>query len=131
MTSGAKLDLADPRTDPRAVASAAAHVIAQRAGADRHDIALVLGSGWKPAAELFGEADPEIENTDVYAPRLRDLARALDPSLEEGVYVQFPSPHDETPAEVRMARTIGGDLVAMSTTLEAITAREAGLDEEP
>lgn len=231
MTSGAKLDLADPRTDPRAVASAAADVIAERTGADRHDIALVLGSGWKPAAELLGEADPEIENTDVpgfaaaaveghsgtigsiplsggrrvlvygtrthfyegrgvrpvvhavrtaaaagcstvvltngcgglhpqwapgtpvlirdhinltatspvegahfvdltdvYTPRLRDLARALDPSLEEGVYVQFPGPHYETPAEVRMARTIGGDLVGMSTTLEAIAAREAGLD---
>ena len=58
-------DLHDPRTDPRQVAEEAATVIAQRTGAPRHDIALVLGSGWKPAADLLGEADTEIENTDV------------------------------------------------------------------
>ncbi len=60
--------------------------------------------------------------------RLRDLAREVDPSLDEGVYAQFPGPHYETPAEVRMARTIGADLVGMSTTLEAIAARHAGLE---
>jgi purine-nucleoside phosphorylase len=43
------------------------------------------------------------------------------------VYVQFPGPHYETPAEVAMVRAIGGDLVGMSTTLEAIAAREAGM----
>ena len=52
----------------------------------------------------------------------------MDPSLDEGVYVQFPGPHYETPAEVRMARVIGGHLVGMSTTLEAIAAREAGME---
>nr|WP_029202255.1 purine-nucleoside phosphorylase [Ornithinimicrobium pekingense] len=224
-------DIDDPSTDPRQVAQAAAAVIAERTGAPRHDIALVLGSGWKPAADLLGTADTEIDNTDVpgfaaaaveghtgtmrsvpladgrrvlvygtrthyyegrgvrsvvhavrtaaaagcstivltngcgglrpewepgtpvlisdhinltatsplegatfvdltdvYTPRLRDLAREIDPSLEEGVYVQFRGPHYETPAEVRMARVIGGDLVGMSTTLEAIAAREAGMD---
>jgi purine-nucleoside phosphorylase len=58
--------------------------------------------------------------------RLRALCREVDPALEEGVYVQFPGPHYETPAEIAMVRTLGGDLVGMSTTLEAIAAREAG-----
>ena len=48
--------------------------------------------------------------------------------LEEGVYVQFPGPHYETPAEIRMVAAIGGDLAGMSTTLEAIAAREAGME---
>ncbi|AXH97731.1 purine-nucleoside phosphorylase [Ornithinimicrobium avium] len=230
-TSPTHPDLADPATDPQEVARAAATVIAQRTGAPRHDIALVLGSGWKTAADLLGESAAEIENTEVpgfvaaaveghsgtmrsvpladgrrvlvfgtrthyyegrgvravvhavrtaaaagcstivltngcgglrpewapgtpvlikdhinltadsplegatfvdltdaYAPRLRELAREVDPSLDEGVYVQFRGPHYETPAEVAMAGLIGGDLVGMSTTLETIAAREAGLD---
>ena len=69
-----------------------------------------------------------IDLTDLYSPRLRDLARTVDPELPEGVYVQFPGPQYETPAEVRMARIIGGDLVGMSTALEAIAAREAGME---
>lgn len=69
-----------------------------------------------------------VDLTDLYSKRLRELAQSVDPSLPEGVYVQFPGPHYETPAEVRMARTIGGDLVGMSTALEAIAAREAGLE---
>ncbi|PZU47331.1 MAG: purine-nucleoside phosphorylase [Arsenicicoccus sp.] len=231
MTTGAAPELDDPATDPLEVASAAAQVIAQRTGADRHDIALVLGSGWKPAAEALGRADAEIDHadvpgfaaaavaghsgtmrsiplssgrralvygtrthfyegkgvrsvvhavrtaaaagcstivltngcgglrpewapgtpvlikdhlnltatspieganfvdlTDLYSARLRDLAREVDPSLDEGVYVQFPGPHYETPAEVQMAKVLGGDLVGMSTALEAIAARQAGLE---
>ncbi|HEX7804674.1 MAG TPA: purine-nucleoside phosphorylase [Cellulomonas sp.] len=69
-----------------------------------------------------------VDLTDLYSPRLRDLARTVDPSLDEGVYVQFRGPHYETPAEVRMAGRLGGDLVGMSTTLEAIAARHAGLE---
>ncbi len=69
-----------------------------------------------------------IDLTDAYAPRLRALAREVDPSLDEGVYVQFRGPQYETPAEVMMAKAIGGDLVGMSTTLETIAAREAGMD---
>ncbi len=69
-----------------------------------------------------------VDLTDLYTPRLRALAREVDPSLDEGVYVQFPGPHYETPAEVRMAKILGGDLVGMSTTLEAIAARQSGLD---
>ncbi|MDQ7993805.1 MAG: purine-nucleoside phosphorylase [Propionicimonas sp.] len=69
-----------------------------------------------------------IDLTEAYSRRLRDLARQVDPSLAEGVYVQFRGPQYETPAEVRMAQLLGGDLVGMSTTLETIAAREAGLE---
>ncbi|MEO7754439.1 MAG: purine-nucleoside phosphorylase [Terracoccus sp.] len=225
-------DLADPSTDPFAVAQAAAAVIAERSGTDRHDVALVLGSGWGQTGDLIGETLATIENTDVpgfhgaavqghsgsmrsvaigdtgrralvfgtrthfyegrgvravvhavrtasaagcstivltngcgglnpawgpgtpvlirdhinltaasplegatfvdltdlYTPRLRDLAREVDADLDEGVYVQFRGPHYETPAEVKMAGVLGGDLVGMSTTLEAIAARQCGMD---
>jgi purine-nucleoside phosphorylase len=225
-------DLADPSTDPMEVARAAARVIAERTGVERHDIALVLGSGWGETADRIGETVAEIDNTDVpgfakaavaghsgtirsvalgdtgrralvygtrthyyegrgvravvhgvrtaaaagcstivltngcgglreewtagtpvlisdhinltatsplegarfvdltdlYSPRLRALAHEVDPSLDEGVYVQFRGPQYETPAEVRMAGRMGGDLVGMSTTLEAVAAREAGLE---
>ena len=69
-----------------------------------------------------------VDLTDLYSPRLRTLCQEVDPSLTEGVYVQFPGPHYETPAEIGMVRTIGGDLVGMSTALEAIAAREAGAE---
>ena len=69
-----------------------------------------------------------VDLTDLYSPRLRALCREVDPTLDEGVYVQFPGPHYETPAEVRMAGILGGHLVGMSTTLEAIAAREAGME---
>ncbi len=69
-----------------------------------------------------------VDLTDLYSPRLRALCREVDPSLDEGVYCQFTGPHYETPAEIRMVRAIGGDLVGMSTVLEAIAAREAGLE---
>ena len=69
-----------------------------------------------------------VDLTDLYSARLRAIARDVDPSLNEGVYVQFPGPHYETPAEVQMAKRIGGDLVGMSTTLEAIAARHVGLE---
>ncbi|WP_120493980.1 purine-nucleoside phosphorylase [Microbacterium phyllosphaerae] len=69
-----------------------------------------------------------IDLTDLYAKRLRDIARSVDPTLDEGVYTQFRGPHYETPAEVQMAKHIGGDIVGMSTALEAIAAREAGME---
>ena len=226
------LDLRDPSVDPLAVADAAAAVIARRTGTTRHDVALVLGSGWGQTAELIGPTLTTIDNadvpgfaraavaghsgvmrsvaigdtgrcalvygtrthyyegrgvrsvvhavrtaaasgcttivltngcgglnpawtpgppvlirdhlnltaaspieganfvdlTDLYSPRLRALARDVDPGLDEGVYVQFRGPHYETPAEVRMAKILGGDLVGMSTTLEAIAARQSGLE---
>jgi purine-nucleoside phosphorylase len=69
-----------------------------------------------------------VDLTDLYSARLRELARELDPSLIEGVYAALPGPHYETPAEIRMLRTLGADLVGMSTALEAIAARAAGLE---
>jgi purine-nucleoside phosphorylase len=226
------LDLRDPCVDPFQVATAAAEVIAQRSGTSRHDVALVLGSGWAQTGDLIGRTVATIDNsdvpgfakaavaghsgvmrsvaigdtgrralvygtrthfyegrgvrpvvhavrtaaaagcrtivltngcgglnpawtpgtpvlirdhlnltavspveganfvdlTDLYSPRLRELARGIDPGLDEGVYVQFRGPHYETPAEVQMARILGGDLVGMSTALEAIAARQSGLE---
>lgn len=225
-------DLGDSCVDPFEVATAAAEVIAQRSGASRHDVALVLGSGWGRTGELIGRTVATIDNTDVpgfaeaavpghcgviasvaigdtdrralvygsrthlyqgrgvrsvvhavrtaaaagcrtivltngcgglnpawtpgtpvlirdhlnltaaspvegadfvdltdlYSTRLRQLARGVEPGLDEGVYVQFRGPHYETPAEVQMARILGGDLVGMSTALEAIAARQSGLE---
>jgi purine-nucleoside phosphorylase len=230
--TSAVLDLDDPRTDPQDVARAAAARLAELTGAERHDVALVLGSGWAPAGELLGETLAEVPNTkvpgfraaavaghvgtirsvrigssdrralvfgtrthfyegrgvravvhgvrtaaaagcrvlvltngcgglnpawtpgtpvlisdhinltgasplegptfvdltDLYSARLRTLCRELEPSLDEGVYVQFRGPQYETPAEVRMAGVLGGQLVGMSTALEAIAARRAGLE---
>ncbi|SEO69541.1 purine-nucleoside phosphorylase [Trujillonella endophytica] len=69
-----------------------------------------------------------VDLTDLYSARLRALAREIDPTLTEGVYAALPGPHFETPAEIRMLRTLGADLVGMSTALEAIAARAAGLE---
>ena len=69
-----------------------------------------------------------VDLTDLYSPRLRDLCRAIDPSLVEGVYAQFRGPMYETPAEIEMVRRIGGTLVGMSTALEAIVARSLGME---
>jgi purine-nucleoside phosphorylase len=69
-----------------------------------------------------------VDLTDAYAPRLRELARETDPELAEGVYACLPGPHYETPAEIRMLRTLGADLVGMSTVHETIAARAAGAE---
>jgi purine-nucleoside phosphorylase len=69
-----------------------------------------------------------VDLTDLYSSRLRAIAKGVDPMLEEGVYTQFRGPNYETPAEVQMARIIGGDIVGMSTALEAIAARQAGME---
>lgn len=69
-----------------------------------------------------------VDLTDLYSRRLRNLARAVSPGLDEGVYCQFRGPHYETPAEVQMAKTIGAHIVGMSTALEAIAARQAGME---
>ncbi|WP_224392107.1 purine-nucleoside phosphorylase [Pseudonocardia sp. ICBG1293] len=216
--------------DPTARAHAAAVELARRTGTDSHDVAVVLGSGWRPAADVLGTPDSEVpmaelpgfvapsavghggtarslrigdtrvlvllgrthlyeghgmdpvvhgvrtaaaagvrtvvltnaaggiteglsvgqpvlisdhlnllarsplqgahfvDLTDAYSPRLRAAARELDPSLVEGVYAGLPGPHFETPAEIRMLRTLGADLVGMSTVAETIAARAAGLE---
>ena len=66
--------------------------------------------------------------TDLYSARLRVLAAEADEGLAEGVYAALPGPHYETPAEIRMLRTLGADLVGMSTVLEAIAARHLGAE---
>ena len=208
----------------------AAEVVAARTGADRHDVAVVLGSGWAPAVEALGAptaqiamadlpgfAEPSadghrgqilsipvggrrvlvlvgrihayeghdpgrvvhgvrtavaagatvvvltnaagglrpdyqvgqpvlisdhlnltarsplvgadfVDLVDAYSPRLRTLAREVDPTLAEGVYAAMPGPHYETPAEIRMLQTLGADLVGMSTVHETIAARAAGAE---
>ena len=69
-----------------------------------------------------------IDLTDLYSRRLRAIAHEVEKSLDEGVYVQFRGPHYETPAEVQMAKIMGGHIVGMSTALEAIAARQAGME---
>ncbi|MGV0038596.1 purine-nucleoside phosphorylase [Mycobacterium colombiense] len=217
-------------SDPGGLARRAAEVVAERTGIAEHDVAIVLGSGWRPAvaalgtptavlpqAELPGFRPPTavghtgellsmrigahrvlvlvgrihayeghdlchvvhsvrtacaagvravvltnaagglrsdmavgepvlisdhlnltarsplvgpqfVDLTDAYSPRLRALARQADPTLAEGVYAGLPGPHYETPAEIRMLRTLGADLVGMSTVHETIAARAAGAE---
>ena len=63
-----------------------------------------------------------------WSPRLRAVARAVEPTLPEAVYAAFLGPSYETPAEVRMARALGADLVGMSTVVEAIAAHQLGAE---
>jgi purine-nucleoside phosphorylase len=69
-----------------------------------------------------------VDLTEAYSPRLRRLAREADPALGEGVYAAMPGPHYETPAEIAMLRTMGADLVGMSTVMETIAARHLGAE---
>lgn len=68
-----------------------------------------------------------VDMTDTYSKRLRSLVQAIQP-LPEGIYAQFRGAQYETPAEVRMAGILGADLVGMSTALEAIAARDCGME---
>lgn len=220
-----------PPSIPEPDARTAARALAERTGAEKHDVAVVLGSGWSPAAERIAATDPDAvevpmtqlpgftppaasghagavvsarvgerrvlvllgrthayeghpldhvvhpvrtvcaagaetvvltnaagglradmgvgrpvvisdhlnltgrsplvgpqftDLTDAYDPALRALCRDVDPTLTEGVYACMPGPHYETPAEIRMLRTLGADLVGMSTVHEAVAARTAG-----
>ena len=69
-----------------------------------------------------------VDLTDLYADRLRALCRDIDSSLSEAVYAGYWGPNYETPAEIRAYRALGADIVGMSTVLEAIAARDAGLE---
>ena len=81
-------------------------------------------------------------NDDELGPRFQDMSEAWDPILREkirtaaaaagipllqGVYCQLPGPQFESPAEIRMLRTLGADAVGMSTAAECIAARHMGL----
>lgn len=69
-----------------------------------------------------------VDLTDLYSKRIREIVRKEDSSLQEGVYVHFRGPTYETPAEILMMRTIGADLVGMSTVPEAIAAHAMGAE---
>ena len=69
-----------------------------------------------------------VDLTDLYSKRIREIVRREDSSLQEGVYVHFRGPTYETPAEILMMRTIGADLVGMSTVPEAIAAHAMGAE---
>jgi purine-nucleoside phosphorylase len=75
-----------------------------------------------------------VDMADAYAPRLRTIALATEEpaasvlATRPGVYAQFPGPQFETPAEIRMLRTAGADVVGMSMALETIAARQAGAE---
>jgi purine-nucleoside phosphorylase len=121
------------------------HSVRTAAAAGATTMILTNGAGgikphWKPGTPVLIsdhinltaasplEGATFVDLTDLYSARLRELARSIDPTLDEGVYVQFRGPHYETPAEVQMAKTIGGHIVGMSTALEAIAARQAGME---
>ena len=125
--------------------AAVVHGVRTAAAAGCKTIVLTNGCGgldetWTPGTpvlisdhiNLTGRSPIEganfVDLTDLYSSRLRAMCREVDPSLDEGIYVQFPGPHYETPAEIAMVRAIGGTLVGMSTSLEAIAAREAGME---
>lgn len=69
-----------------------------------------------------------VDLSDCWSPRLRALARELDPSLAEGVYAWLRGPHYETWAEAEWLRRVGADMLGMSTVPEAIAARECGIE---
>jgi len=83
-----------------------------------------------PNAPSIGERFPDL--TDAWSARLRErlhgAARVEDVALAEGVYVGLTGPNYETPAEVRMYAAFGGHAVGMSTVMECIAARWAGLE---
>lgn len=80
-----------------------------------------------PNIDALGPRFPDI--THLYSPRLRALAQqASDSPLPEGVYAAMPGPSYETPAEIRMLRTMGASVVGMSMVHEAIAAGHAGLE---
>lgn len=121
------------------------HSVRTAAATGAQTMVLTNGAGgirhtWKPGQpvlisdhiNLTGASPLEgatfVDLTDLYSTRLRDVARRIDPTLDEGVYCQFRGPQYETPAEVQMAKTFGGHIVGMSTALEAIAARQAGME---
>ena len=69
-----------------------------------------------------------VDLTDLYSKRIRGIMKSADSSLQEGVYVHWRGPTYETPAEIHMMRTLGADLVGMSTVPEAIAAHALGAE---
>ncbi|MCD2499703.1 purine-nucleoside phosphorylase [Microbacterium nymphoidis] len=121
------------------------HSVRTAAATGAEIMVLTNGAGgikesWKPGQPVLISdhinltADSPIEGanfvdlTDLYSARLRGIAREVDATLDDGVYCQFRGPHYETPAEVQMAKAIGGHICGMSTALEAIAARQSGME---
>ncbi len=82
-----------------------------------------------PNIDAFGPRFPDVSH--IYTPALQEAARQsakeLGLTLRQGVYMYFPGPQFETPAEVRAARILGADAVGMSTVPEAIAAAHCGM----
>lgn len=82
-----------------------------------------------PNLDSFGPRFPDM--SDIYTKSLREKIRArtgeLGVDLREGVYAMYSGPNYETPAEIRMFRTMGADAAGMSTVPEALVARHAGM----
>ena len=82
-----------------------------------------------PNDELLGPRFPDM--SEAYSKHYREIARAaareMNLDLPEGVYAAVPGPSYETPAEIRYMRTIGADLVGMSTVPETIAANHMGM----
>ncbi|MEG0299313.1 MAG: purine-nucleoside phosphorylase, partial [Aurantimicrobium sp.] len=121
------------------------HSVRTAAAAGAKTMVLTHGAGgirpaWQPGTpvlikdhlNLTGTTPIEgatfIDMTNVYTPALRELAKSVDPSLGEGVLAQVPGPQYETAAEVQMLRGQGADMVGASVALEAMAARQAGMD---
>ena len=83
-----------------------------------------------PNVDEFGPRFADMSH--VYTPALQTVARQaakeLNIRLQEGVYMYFPGPQFETPAEIRAARILGADAVGMSTVPEAIVAAHCGMN---
>ncbi len=95
-----------------------------------HITALIPSPLIGPNMEELGPRFPDM--SEVYSKRLqeviRNCAKECGIQMQEGVYLQFTGPAYETPAEIRMAQTLGGDAVGMSTACEAVAARHMGLE---
>lgn len=118
----------------RTAAAAGARIMVLTNGAGGIDPAFKAGEAVLISDHLNLTATSPLEGanfvdlTDLYASRLRGIARDAEPDLQEGVYAQLPGPHYETPAEIGYLRAIGAQIVGMSTALEAIAARDAGME---
>lgn len=86
---------------------------------------------------LIGPNDPKLgvrfpDMSEPYSKRLREVAKQVASSqgftFQEGVYAGLLGPNYETPAEIRMLRTLGADAVGMSTVSEVLVARHAGIE---
>ncbi len=111
-------------------------ILTAAAGGIRDDLATGSVMVVEDHVNLTGRSPllgPEfVDMTDAYAPRLRTVAlTSPEPAASvlaprAGVYAQLPGPQFETPAEIRMLRACGADVVGMSMALETVAARRAG-----